>query len=494
MNACQQHITKKTALALVLALGLAGCAAAGPDFHAPVQPKQAGYGPVAGKTAYAAGTVAGAAQAFAQGGDVPSAWWTLYRSPALDNLMRRALAASPTVAAARANVAAAEEAALAARGGYLPTAGVVGNATREKISGSSRGSSGQTYAPFTLYNASVEISYSPDLFGGIRRAVEAATATAAQQRALMRATYITLEGNIVTAAVQDAALNGEIDATRMIVAIDRQQLEILKKQLALGGVASSAVLAQETALAQVEATLPELEKQLAATENQLKALSGNFPGAGAAHFDLGDLYLPRKLPVSLPSRLVRQRPDILAAEAQMHAASANIGIAAANMLPQVTLTGSYGLDANALEGFFSPSHIIWNAGAGLVQPFLPDPTLRHKKEEARAQYRAAAAQYRATVIAAFQNVSDALNALQFDAETLKASATAARSAIASLRLAQHRFNAGAVSYLALLDAENAYQQTRINLVKAEAARYADTAALFVALGGGWWNQHKDGKK
>ncbi len=488
-----KHITRKAALALMAALALSGCAA-GPDFFAPKLPKGADYGQAAGQTAYAGGTVAGAAQAFARGGDVPSAWWMLYRSSALDNLMRRALAASPTVAAARANLEAAQEAALVARGGYLPTAGFVGNASRERSSGAPRGTSTQ-YAPFTLYNASVEISYSPDLFGGTRRVVEAATAAEAQQRALMRATYITLESNIVTAAVTEASLNGQIDATRKIVTLEKEQLAITMKQLALGSIDSSAVLAQRTALAQTEATLPLLEKQRAATENQLKALSGNFPNAAAvAHFNLTDLYLPKKLPVSLPSRLVEQRPDILAAEAQMHVASANIGIAAANMLPQVTLTGSYGLDANALEGFFSPSHIIWNAGLGLIQPFMPDPTLIHKKKEAEAQYRAAAAQYRATVVVAFQNVSDALNALQFDAEALKASVRAEKSAAASLDLERHRFHDGAVSYLSLLSAENAWQQTRLGLVKSEAARYADTAALFVALGGGWWNKHKDGIK
>ena len=488
-------IVKNKRTALVVLLLLSGCAV-GPQFQPPAAPSVAGYTPepLVEKTIAAPVAVAGASQTFVNNKDVPAEWWTLFESEPLNALMQRALSANPTVKAAEATLREAEEALRAAKGAYLPQIDANLGVTREKINGAVAGSPGLSASPFTLYNTSVSVSYNPDIFGGTGHAVEAAAAAIDVQQFLLKATYLTLEANIVTAAVQEASLREQIKTTQDIIEIQSHQLRVLKHQLELGGVAKSAVLAQQATLAQTEALLPPLQKQLSQTRNQLKVLAGNFPSEKMEDsFDLATLHLPQELPVSLPSRLVEQRPDILAAEASLHIASAGVGIAAANMMPQITLTGTYGYAVSDLGGIFSPSAVIWNVGAGLLQPIFHGGELTHKHEAAIAAYDAAAAQYRGTVLSAFQNVSDALGALQFDAAALKADTAAEQAAAGSFHLSQKQFDTGAISYLALLNAESIYQQTRISLVTAEAARYADTAALFVALGGGWWN-HPDNRR
>ncbi|MBI3419870.1 MAG: efflux transporter outer membrane subunit, partial [Proteobacteria bacterium] len=263
----------------------------------------------------------------------------------------------------------------------------------------------------------------------------------------------------------------------------------LKKQLELGGIAKTDVLAQAATLANVQATLPVLEKQLAQIRHQLSVLAGNFPAqAPQDEFRLDGLKLPEELPLSLPSKLIEQRPDIKAAEAELHAASAEIGVATANMLPQISLTAGYGANAGNIPDLFSPGSIVWNLGANLLQPVFRGGELRHKRNAAEAEFDRAAAQYRGTVLTAFQNVADALRALQSDAEALKSQLAAERAARDSLDLARSQFKEGAISHLALLNAEQAFQQSKIARVQAQARRYADTAALFQALGGGWWNR------
>jgi NodT family efflux transporter outer membrane factor (OMF) lipoprotein len=284
-------------------------------------------------------------------------------------------------------------------------------------------------------------------------------------------------------------LGGQIAATEEIIGIQRQSLDILRRQQALGHVAGIDVAAQEAALAQAEAILPPLRKQLDQQRHLLAVLIGRFPSdQPSAQFGLASLKLPRELPVSLPARLVEQRPDIRAAEASLHAASAQIGVATANRLPQITLTANAGLTATTLAQLVTPGAAFWGIGASAAQTIFDAGTLLHKQRAAEAAYDEMAAQYKQTVLTAFQNVADALRAVQSDADALKASAAAEAAAKTSLDIARRQLQLGAIHYLALLNAENTYQQALIARVQAEAARYADTAALFQALGGGWWNR------
>ena len=305
----------------------------------------------------------------------------------------------------------------------------------------------------------------------------------------MIATHITLANNVVAAAIQLGALQAQVDATRQLIDIDTRSLEILRYQFAKGYASRLDVAAQETQLAQLAAALPPLAKQLAQQRDLVAALTGRYPSQGAdATFDLASLQLPTALPVSLPSALVAQRPDVRQAEANMHAASAQIGVAVANRLPNIALTGNAGSMGLAMNQLFQSGSGFWAIGANLTAPVFEGGTLLHQERGARAAYVQASEQYRSTVITAFQNVADTLAALEQDAEGLKAAAAAEQAARLSLEIAQRQQKDGYGSYLSLLSAEQAYQQAKIGLVQAQASRYADTAALFQALGGGWWRR------
>jgi NodT family efflux transporter outer membrane factor (OMF) lipoprotein len=309
------------------------------------------------------------------------------------------------------------------------------------------------------------------------------------QRFQLEASYLTLTSNVVVAAVQEASLRRQISATEDIIKLESDQLRVVQNQFTLGGVSKSDVLTQQATLSATQATLPPLQKQLAQTRNQLTALAGRLPSQEVAEtFNLDSLALPTDLPVSLPSALVAQRPDVRAADATLHATSANIGVATANELPQFTITGQVGSTALNFGSLFSPGTTVWAIAGSAAQTLFDGGTLLHRKRAAVAQFDEAAAQYRSTVIRAFQSVADALRALQYDADALKAQAAAESSALDSLNLARQQFQLGAITYLILLDAQRTYQQALINLVQAQANRYSDTAALFQAVGGGWWNR------
>jgi len=299
-----------------------------------------------------------------------------------------------------------------------------------------------------------------------------------------------LTSNVVAAAVQEASLRGQISATEEIIKIETQSLGILRKQLELGQVAGADVAAVEATLAQAQATLSPLQKQLAVQRDLLTALIGRLPSQEPAEkFELASLQLPQDLPVSLPSKLVEQRPDIQSAEAQLHAASAQIGVAIAAQHPQFTLTANAGTVANQIgQLFITPGTAFWTVAGNMAQTIFDAGTLLHKKRAADAAFDQAVAMYRSTVITAFQNVADALHALESDAETLKAAYAAERAAFKSLEIARRQLQLGAIGYLGLLTTQNTYQTALVALVQAQAARYADTAALFQALGGGWWNR------
>jgi NodT family efflux transporter outer membrane factor (OMF) lipoprotein len=476
-------------IALPMLLLLSGCEV-GPDFHRPAAPTQAGYTkePLQLQTV-ATRVLGGDAQRFVPGGDLSGAWWTLFRSRPLNGLIDQALQANPDLQAAQAALREANENVYAGQGAFFPTVGANAQVERERLSGAEFGEPNLN-ATLTLTTAALNVSYAPDVFGGVRRQVESLAAQAEYQRFQLEATYLTLTSNLVVAAVQEASLRGQISATHDIIRLETDQLDVVRHQFALGGAARSDVLSQQATLTATEATLPALDKQLAQTRDQLTALLGRFPNQEPAdRFDLADLRLPTELPLSLPSQLVEQRPDIRAARATLHTASANVGVAIANELPQFSITGQYGTTALGFSNLFTPATAVWSIAGGITQTLFDGGELLHKKRAAVAAFDQAAAQYRSTVIKAFQNVADALRALQADAAALQAQAEAEQTAAASLDLAREQFRLGAITYLTLADAERTYQQAHISLVQAQASRYADTAALFQALGGGWWHRN-----
>jgi len=471
---------------------LSACAV-GPDFERPAAPDVAGYtsSPQIEQTA-SSDVVGGAAQRFVEGLDIPGQWWILFHSSAVNSLIEEALKNNPTLPAAEAALRQAWENLYAQQGAFFPTIVASFSPSRNKTATGAVtpvAASGSPY--YSLYTGQVTVSYAPDVFGGTRRQVESLTATAEFQRFQLEAAYLTLTSNVVAAAVQEASLRGQIAATEEIIKIQTDSLGILRKQFELGQVAGADVAAVEATLAQAQATLPPLQKQLAVQRDLLTALIGRLPSQQPAEkFELASLQLPRDLPVSLPSKLVDQRPDVRSAEAQLHAASAQIGVAIAATLPQFTLTANAGTASNMISQFITtPGTAFWSIGGNVAQTVFDAGTLLHKKRAADAAFDQAAAMYRSTVIAAFQNVADSLHALQSDADTLKAAHAAERSALKSLEIARRQLELGAIGYLGLLTAENTYNTALIALVQAQAARYADTAALFQALGGGWWNRH-----
>jgi NodT family efflux transporter outer membrane factor (OMF) lipoprotein len=477
-------------LAIVATSALLAACAVGPDYRAPAAPAASAYTerPQPEKTE-AAPVRGGEAQRFEVGAKISAEWWTLFGSPELDELMRTALGGHPTLAAAQAALRQAEENLNAQYAVLYPSVDASVGAKRQRITGASFGNPAIPSSVFNLYNASVNVSYAIDVAGGARRELEALQAGIEFQRFQLEAAYLSLTANIATTAFREASLREQIRATRDIVDSQERQLQLVEKQFELGAISRSDVLAQRAQLAQTRANLPPLEKALAQTRNQLAVLIGKFPGeAGLPELDLSAFQLPQNLPVSLPSDLVRQRPDIRAAETLMHQTNARIGVAQALMFPQLTLSGSYGTAATAKSSVFDPGTQIWSIGASLLQPIFHAGQLQARKRGAQAAYDQAFAEYQQTVLGAFQNVADALFALEFDAVALKAQADAEVAARESLEMTRAQLRFGSASYLALYNAQRQYEQAKIGLVQAQAARYADTAALFQALGGGWWER------
>ncbi len=467
---------------------LMGCAV-GPDFVVPPAPEVGGYTPERQLAATTSAAVAGgASQKFVMGRDIPGEWWKVFRSKELNRLIAEAIAANPSLQAAQAALWQAKENLYAQTGKLLPSLDANASATRQQFAPSTFGLAGSPFI-FNLFQTTVNVSFVPDVFGGQRRQVEATAAQADYQRFQLEATYLTLTANVVTTAVQIASLRGQIEATREIIKALNEQLDVVRHQFEVGAAARTDVLTQESQVATTQATLPPLEKQLEQQQHVLQALIGQFPSeARANHLTLASFRLPTRLPVSLPSQLVEQRPDVRAAQAQLHQASAQVGVAIAARLPQFNLTAEYGSAALTTAALLSPGAAIWSIAAAGTQPIFHGFTLLHQQRAAEAAYEQAAALYRSTVLTSFQNVADVLRALQLDAETLKAQERALRAASDTFDLARSQFRLGAIAYVTLLNAEQAYQQARLALVQAQAARFADTAALFQALGGGWWNR------
>ena len=473
-----------------LALLLPAACAVGPDFKRPAAPDVDGYTahPLEA-TAETANVSGGEAQRFAEGSDLAADWWTLFHSKPLNELIEQSLANNHDLKAAQAALLVARENVLAQRGVYFPGITADFSGTRQQQSEQISPTLNSNTFLYNLFTPQVSVSYVPDVFGLNRRTVESLQAQEQEARYQMIAVYTTLTSNLVVTAIQESSLQTQIDVTRRLIDSNTDALQVLHYQFSKGYAGRLDVAAQESQLAQIAATLPPLVKQLAQLQDQMAALAGRFPSqAPEEKFELSSLQLPRDLPVSLPSALVSQRPDVLQAEANLHDASAKIGIAIANRLPNIVLTANAGSSAAAMSQLFSSGTGFWGFGADATAPIFQGGTLLHQERAAKAAYTQAAEQYRSTVLTAFQNVADTLTALEQDAEALKSAAAAADAAKVTLDLAKRQWQAGYAGYLALLSAEQAYQQTQISLVQAQAGRYADTAALFQALGGGWWHR------
>jgi NodT family efflux transporter outer membrane factor (OMF) lipoprotein len=480
---------RSNAVGLAVFLPLLGACAVGPNFVPPPAPPVGGYTsdtpPVKTVGADAPG---GAPQNFVMGRDIPGEWWKVFHSKEIDALIAEALRANPSLQAAQATLWQAKENLYASAGKLLPSVDANGSFERQQFSPAEFGLAGNP-SIFNLYQATVNVSYAPDVFGGQRRQIEANAALTDYQRFELEATYLTLTSNVVTAAIQEASLRGQIEATQEIIKAESDQLKVVRNQFEAGAANRADVLTQEAEVATTEATLPPLRKQLEQQHHLLLALIGHFPNdARQDHLMLSSFRLPTSVPVSVPTQLVQQRPDVRAAQAQLQQASAQIGVAIANRLPQFSLTASYGNAAATAATLFTPATAIWTLGAAGTQPIFHGFTLLHQERAARAAYDVADAQYRGTVLTAFQNVADALRALQLDAATLKAQQRAVRAASDTFDLTRGQYRLGAVTYIILLNAQRTYQQALLALVQAQAARFADTAALFAALGGGWWNR------
>lgn len=475
------------ALAVSLGFSLAGCAV-GPNFVQPAAPDVGGYTTGRLASTGSADVSGGTSQRFANGADVSGVWWRTLRSKQIDALVKEAIDNHPDLAAAQAALRQAREVAAADTSALFPSVTGDASVTRNQVSAAQSGLSGPA-SLFTLYNSSVPVSFTPDIFGGKTRGIEADLASADYQRFQLEATYLTLTSNVVTAAISDASYAAQIRVTQEQIDGQRQLVSLLEQQFALGAVSNADVLTQKAQLAQTLALLPPLQKSRAQGRNQLMAYLGRLPGQDKGEsVRLEDLRLPRDLPVTVPSLLVRQRPDIRAAESQVHQASANVGVANANMLPSLTLSASGGSQALALSALYGPQTAVWSAAASVAGPIFDAGSLFHTKESKVAALEQTSAQYRSTVISAFQNVADSLRAIQFDATLLKAQVEAEKAAADSLSISQAQFKAGSTTFLTVINAEQTLLTARTNRVKAQASRYADTVALYQSLGGGWWNR------
>ena len=431
------------------------------------------------------------AQTVALGERVTAEWWTLFHSPVIDGLVKEAIASSPTIDSAAARLTAAQEAVTAASGALYPQVGVSASVTRGKLNAASFGlNPNQTPLPpnYNAYQLGPTVSYALDVFGVTRRQIEAKAASADVQRYQLDAAYQTLTGNIVTQALQVAALRAQLQAVRDVLDLDRQNLDLVRTERRAGSVPDTDVVSAQSQLASDETLLPGPEQQLDVAKHALAVLLGRAPGDWSPpDLDLTSLTLPGLLPVSLPSELVHQRPDILAAEAQIHVASAQIGVATAQLYPAITLSGSVGAAALDAGHLFNPANLAWSIAAGLTEPVFDGGMRQAERRAALAEFKASAADYRQTVLQAFGQVADTMQALSHDAQLLAGQRQALDVASESVRLQRLSYSGGGSAILPLLDAQRQYQQARLGYVRAEAQRYQDTAQLLVAMGGGWWS-------
>ena len=473
----------------VMAALLLGACAVGPDFTRPAPPTVHAYThePLAATSV----TADGETQLLTPGAAVPANWWRLFGSAQLDTSVDAALAHNPTLEASEASLRESQDNLRAGYGVFFPQVDAQVEGGRQRVSPLENGLN----APGTVFNlitASGTISYALDVFGGKRRTVEGLQAQADYQRYLTQAAYLTLSANVVNTTIAQAAYAAEIRATEQLIDLQNQQLEITEAQVRAGTSAYASVLSVRSLISANEASLAPLRLKISEANHLLATLQGVFPSeANFPAVELSSLVLPKDLPVSLPSELVRQRPDILAAEAQLHVASANIGVATAAMFPSISLSGTYGAGGTSFGNLSTDSFRFWSIGPSITVPLFQGGSLWYGRRAAIDAYRQALANYRQTVLAAFEQVADALKALEYDAQALEAQAHAQRDAAGALSLLQTSYRAGTVDYLEVLVADTQLHQTTIAWLQAVAQRQQDTVALFVALGGGWWNEQDE---
>lgn len=481
----------RAVLAFACASGLGACAA-GPDFVEPASPVGAGFARGEAATTAVSAGAGGVSQRLLQGADVPAQWWKLFRSPQIVALVEEAIYRNPDLAAAELALRQAREIAMSTEGEFWPQLAGNGNFNRQKglAPASSANPTGVgSSSLYSLYGSTADVGYTPDIFGRVTRQWESENANADYERFQMEAAYLALSTNVIAAAIKDASCAKQIAVTKELIAAYQQQLDLLEKRFALGAVSPADVESQRVLAAQALAALAPLEKERAQTRHQLMVYLGRYPNEDRGEaVSLDSLHLPGELPLSLPSDLVRQRPDIRAAESRLRVASAQIGVATANMLPQITLKPSTGMIGFALDGLFAASGFTWGAAAIGKTQFMDGGVLAYQREAAVTAFEQASEQYKSTVLKSFQNVADALTALQQDARELRAQTAAERAAAESLRIARVQYSAGSTAYWSVLTAERSLLIARLARVRAEAARHADTVALFHALGGGWWNR------
>lgn len=500
--------TRRLVLLTSASILLAGCAV-GPDFKRPEAPEKADYAPAPlPMQSVAAPVHGGEVQHLNLGDEVPFEWWTLFKSPALNSLVEKAFKANPSLPAAQAALRQAQEQVYAQQGAFFPTLGSGYSFERQELAGNMGGNAPgyqgngtnittnqQSTAPynqpafFNTHTSQMTLSFVPDVFGGNIRAVESLNAQAQVQRFALQGTYVTLASNVVAAAIAEASLRAQIDAAQKIIGYNAKMLEIVKEQFKSGYAMRMDVAAQESALAQAKQALPPLEKQFEQNRDLIRSLVGHLPNEDVDEtFDLTSLELPQNLPVSLPSKIIDQRPDVRASEELLRSANANVGIAIANRLPQFSISGSQGGVASQFAQMYATGGPFWDIIGSFTQVIFDGNTLLHKQRAADQAVLQAAAQYRSTVLAAYQNVADTLHAIVSDASALSAAVEAERAAKITLDLTETQLKNGYIPPLTLFAAQQAYQQALLGLVQAQTARFTDTALLFDALGGGWWNR------
>lgn len=472
-----RHLTRLACFTLILA----GCAV-GPDFVQPGPPEVTDYTSAEMPAVLTPGN-GEAEQHLVTGQAISAEWWALFESPVLNQVIEQTIAGNRTLAAATATLAQAQQVVLQARAAFYPQLDFAANVQRQQTSGS-----GKRSAPITLYSLGPTVSYAPDVFGLTRRSVEQQEALAENQGYQLAAAYLTLTGNAVSQAINIASTRLQLSAAEDIIAQDERDLDLVRQKYEAGKVAQSDLLTAESLLANDRALLPPLRQQLSVARHALSVLVGQFPGEWSSpDFELTELTLPGELPISLPSELVRQRPDILAAEAQLHAASAEVGVTVAQMYPSITLSASAGFESVAANTLFNGSSLIWGVASGLSAPIFHGGALAAQKQAAIDAFQASLATYQQIILQAFGQVADTLRALQHDSELVDTERRALDTSSASLALQRLIYEAGKSDLLLLLTAERAYQQARLGYAHAQGQRYLDTAQLFVALGGGWWN-------
>lgn len=508
-----KYLVRNTTLAVCSAL-LASCAV-GPDYVRPTLSDSKAYSTSALVTRTdSAPVMAGAAQRFAIESDIRADWWTLFQSKALNTLIEQSFAANPNIEAAQRALKVAQQGVYAQQGFFFPTVAANYTPSRTKIAGnlssSAPGIQGdgtliQGYqgtpadqggtAPFngsTLYNfhtAQLTVGFAPDIFGLNRRLVESAQAQTNIQRYQLQASYVTLATNIVAAAIQDGLLRTQIKITYEMIEANTTSLDLVKRQHKAGFASLLDLSIQQSALNQVKQLLPPLQKQFEQNRDLLRVLAGLTQDQEVPAFSLDAFKLPEELPLTLPAQLVEQRPDVRVAEEQLRAANAQIGVARAARLPQFLLNGTIGgAAANFNQMFWSGSGTFFQLMLGITQPIFDGGTLMHREYAATEAQKQAVAQYRATVLTAFQNVADTLHAITADANALTIANDLTIASKATYDLTGRQHASGYLDRLALINAQQTYRQALLSLSQAQASRLGDTAALFQALGGGWWNR------